>query len=254
MPRNTTASSSTPTSSLSSPPSGTRCGLTGPPSDGDALSADAKPCCSVTSSASRGAFYRLFNEPRIDYEGLTGCFFTQTLAHVAEEDPYVVVVDGVQVPRHSRKMPGTSWLKHPKTPPFMPGPHRAQRFLHLAALLPRSAEGYTRALPLRWETAFPQKAVLPGGVEPSKQWEAALLAVRWLRVRLDRTGRASQRLLVLEDGDFSVAKMRALLPEGVVLMTRFARNRILRQLPGSEEVRRRGRPRFYGERARKPHE
>lgn len=48
--------------------------------------------------------------------------------------------------------------------------------------------------------------------------------------------------------------MRALLPEGVVLMTRFARNRILRELPEPEVVVRRGRPRFYGPRARRPHE
>lgn len=94
------------------------------------------------------AFYRLFNEPRLDYEVLSGCFFGETLRHVPEGDPYVAVVDGVQVPRHSHRMPGTSWLKHPKTPPFMPGPHRAQRFLHLAALLPQDEEGFTRALPL----------------------------------------------------------------------------------------------------------
>jgi hypothetical protein len=199
-------------------------------------------------------FYRLFNEPRIDYEELAGCFFGETLAHVPKGLPYVAVVDGVQVPRHSRTMPGTSWLKHPKTPPFSPGPHRAQRFLHLAALLPRSGEGYTRGLPLRWEPAFPEKAVQPEAMEPSKQWEAALLAVRWLRARLDGAGRASQRLLVLGDGYFSVAKIRALLPEGVVLMTRLARNRVLRELPGPDEEVRRGRPRFYGPRARKPYE
>ncbi len=169
-----------------------------------------------------------------------------------EDEPYVAVVDGVQVPRHSHKMPGTSWLKHPKTPAFSPGPHRAQRFLH-QELLPRSAEGYTRALPLRWEPSFPEKAVLPEDMEPRKQWEAALHAVRWLRASLDAAGREGQKLLVLGDGDFSVAKMRTLVPEGVVLMTRFARNRILREPPGPEGARR-GRPRLYGERARRPFE
>ena len=74
-------------------------------------------------------------------------------------------------------MPGTSWLKSPKTPPFSPGAHRAQRFLHLAALLPKSEEGYSRALPLRMEPAFPEKAVQAEGFEPKKQWEAALQAI-----------------------------------------------------------------------------
>jgi len=110
------------------------------------------------------AFYRLFGAPRIDYEALTRCFFSETLPHIPASGPYyVAVVDGVQVPRSSHKMPGTSWLKNPRTPPFMPGIHRAQRFLHLACLLPRSAEGYSRALPLRFEPAFPQKAVAAEG-------------------------------------------------------------------------------------------
>jgi hypothetical protein len=38
------------------------------------------------------AFYRLFNEPRIDYEELTGSFSSEALPHVPETDPYVAVV------------------------------------------------------------------------------------------------------------------------------------------------------------------
>ena len=118
---------------------------------------------------------------------------------------------------------------------------------------PQSGEGYTRALPLRWEPPFPEKAVLAEGVESKKPWEAALGSIRWLREQLDESGRACQRLLVLGDGDFSVAKLRALAPERTVLLTRCARNRALYELPGPEE-KRRGRPRFYGPKSRKPHE
>lgn len=202
------------------------------------------------------AFYRLFNEPRIDYEALTGCFVSETLNHMLETEPYVVVVDGVQVPRHSHKMAGTSWLKNPRTPPFMPGIHRAQRFLHLAALLPRSGEGYSRALPLRWEPAFPEKAVLPEEMEPRKEWEAALDALQWLRMELDQAGRTSQRLLALGDGGFCVAEFFHELPQAVDLMARCARNRALYALPDNEEGKRgkRGRRRKYGEKARKPNE
>ncbi len=210
------------------------------------------------------AFYRLFGVPgRLDYEALSGCFFRQTLEHVAPKEPYVAVVDGVQVPRSSHKMPGTSWLKHPRTPPFMPGPHRAQRFLHLAALLPRNPEGYSRALPLRFEPAFPEKAVKAEGFEPKKQWEAALEAIRWLRTNLNEARREEQRLLVVGDGDFSVAELRAQAPEGVVLVTRCAKNRALYELPEEpyeqqqqqqQQRKRRGRRRKYGDRARRPDE
>ncbi len=203
------------------------------------------------------AFYRLFSEPRVDYEELTRRFFEQTLPHVPATEPYVAVVDGVQLPRSSHKMPGTSWLKHPRTPPFRPGPHRAQRFLHLAALLPASEEGYSRALPLRLEPAFPEKAVAAAGFEPKKQWEAALEGVRWLRESLDAAGREGQRLLVVGDGDFSVAEFRAQLPpeDGVVLLTRCAKNRALYELPKRPEPeKRRGRRRKYGDRTRRPEE
>ena len=198
-------------------------------------------------------FYRLFNEPRIDYEELTGCFLRETLDHVPCPEPFVAVVDGVQIPRHSHKMPGTSWLKNPRTPPFMPGIHRAQRFLHLAALLPQSVEGYSRALPLRWEPAFTEKAVLAEGMEPRKEWEAALDSLQWLRRQLDEADRDSQRILALGDGGFCVAGFFRDLPKSVDLMARCAKNRALYRLPDNEECRR-GRRRKYGQKARKPHE
>jgi len=68
---------------------------------------------------------------------LSACFLRETLGQILDEGPYVAVVDGVQLPRSSRTMPGTAWLKNPRTPVWKPGIHRAQCFLHLAALLPR---------------------------------------------------------------------------------------------------------------------
>jgi DDE superfamily endonuclease len=206
------------------------------------------------------AFYRLFGHKRIDYERLSTCFFRETLSHVPKSAPYVAVVDGVQIPRSSYKMPGTSWLKSPKTLPFRPAAHLAQRFLHLAALLPRSAEGCSSALPLRMEPSFPEKAVPAEGFAPKKQWEAALEATLWLRVNLDAAGRKEQRLLMLGDGDFSVAELRANLPEeGIVLMNGCAKNRSLYKLPEERTKEgpnnnKRGRRRKYGQRVKKPEE
>lgn len=200
------------------------------------------------------AFYRLFSiRSRIDYEALSSRFLQEIFRHVAPTDPFVAVVDGVQVPRHSHKMAGTCWLKNPRTPPFMPGIHRAQRFLHLAALLPKSEAGYSRALPLRWEAAFPEKAVA-GAAFPKKEWEAGLDAIGWLRERMDALGRSLQRLLVVADGTYCTSELFKKLPEGVVLLARCAKNRALYELPLPEKSRRRGRRRIYGERSRYPQE
>lgn len=198
------------------------------------------------------AFYRLFNEPRIDYEALTRSFLGETLPHLPDSAPYVTVVDGVQVPRHSHRMVGTSWLKNPRTPPFKPGIHRAQRFLHLAALLPQTEAGYSRALPLRLEPAFPENAVRPEAMAPRKEWEAARDALRWTRGHLDAAGRETQRLLALGDGGFCVADFIREVDETIDLMVRCAKNRALYHLP-QHETGKRGRTRKYGERARTPH-
>jgi len=201
------------------------------------------------TDADWSAWYRLFSIPRLNYDALTRCFLQETLAEVAETEPYVAVVDGVQVPRHSRRMPGTAWLKNPRTPPWKPGAWRAQRFVHLAGLLPRVL-GYSRALPLRWEPAFPEKAVRPAGMVARREWEAAHTAIGWLREQLDVAGRAAQRLLILGDGGYDVADLWRTLPARVILLTRTARNRALYALPTPET--RRGAPRKYGERARTP--
>jgi DDE superfamily endonuclease len=198
------------------------------------------------------SFYRLLSEPRLDIEALRRCLFRQTLAHTLPSEPYVVAVDGVQVPRHSRTMPGTSWLRAPRTPVWMAGIHRAQRFGDLAWLTPTSTSGYSRAIPLWWEPALPQKAVRPVGVEPRKEWEVALESADWLRRQLDAAGRQEQRLLVIGDGSYDTLGLWQQLPPRVVLLVRTARNRVLCELP--QPLAGRGRPRQYGPLARKPRE
>lgn len=196
------------------------------------------------------AAYRLFSQPRLDYAALTRCFLRQTLAHVDRAAPYLVAIDGVQVPRASRTMPGTSWLHAPRTPPFRRGIHRAQRFSHLAWLTPPSAEGYSRAVPLRVTAAFPEKAVRPEGVAATKEWEAGLASLRWLREELEAAEHADQPVLAVADGSYSTRHVWAGLPAGVSVLARCARNRALSTLPGPRSGR--GRPRKYGERAPTP--
>jgi hypothetical protein len=132
-------------------------------------------------------FYRLFSVPRLDFGVLTRCFLHQTLAQIPADAPYVAVVDGVHLPRASQRMPGMSWLKCPRTPPFKPGIRCARRCVHLAALPPRW-QGYSRALPVRCVPAFPPTAV-PGAATLHSEWDAARAELCWLRTQLDTSGR-----------------------------------------------------------------
>lgn len=197
------------------------------------------------------AFYRLLSVPRLEYDRLAGCLVAQTLPSVPLEQPYVVAVDGVQIPRHSRKMPGTSYLHNPTSPPFRRGIQRAQRFGHLAWLVPPdAATGYSRAIPLRFDPALPAKAVPAAGCLPQTEWQTALGHLRWLRQELDRAGRGEQRILALGDGHYSNAGVWRELPERTSVLARCSRNRALFHLPTPALGR--GRPRKYGPRAPRP--
>lgn len=201
------------------------------------------------TDADWSAWYRLFSQERFDPDLAAEVLFAQTLPHVDAQELYTIGVDTTQVPRSSLKMSGTSWLKAGGTAPFRPGIHRAQRFLNLSWLVPL-VEGYSRAIPLKWLPAFPEKAV-DAKQGHQKDWEAGLKGIAWVRDRLDRAGRQAQFLLVLVDGGFErVAAFWRDLPERTILLGRTARNRALYDLPG--EYSGSGRPPEYGQKAKKP--
>lgn len=195
-------------------------------------------------------FYRLFSVPRVDYDRLGYCFVQATLASVPADAPYQVALDGVQQPRSSRTLVGTSWLNAPRTPPWRPGIHRAQRFLHLAWLVPPSANGFSRAIPLRLLPAFPARAAQPPAGSVRREWEAGQVALRWLRETLDALGRPEQWVRAVADSVYGPAALWGSLPPRTTMLVRCAKNRALFQLPPPRHGR--GRPRKYGRRAPTP--
>jgi hypothetical protein len=202
------------------------------------------------TDADWSAWYRLFSHDRFDVAQARLGLLQATLPASPQDQPYPIGVDSTLVPRSSLKFPGSSWLKALGTDKFKPGLRRAQRFLNLSWLTPM-AEGFSRAIPLGWWPAFPEKAV-SSVADPCKEWEAGLNAIRWVRQQLDTAGRKQQRILALVDGGFekAVAFWQG-LPERVILLGRTARNRVLYALPVYSG---KGRPPFYGERSRQPGE
>lgn len=191
------------------------------------------------------AWYRLLKE-RFDYQRASEVLFRETLQHVGEEEVYVVGGDGTQTPRTSAKMEGVGWLRNMRTPPFRMGIHRAQRWFNGSWFFPPEG-GYSRAMPLRWMSAFTEKAWRQVEVA-YKEWEAALAFVNWIVVQLQHAGRATQRVLLLGDGSYDVVELWKALPPRVSLFARSARNRVLYHLPAVTAHRNRK----YGERAATP--
>jgi len=194
------------------------------------------------------AMYRLFSRARFDMLILARCLFRETVAHVEEDELYVVGTDGTQIPRSSHRLPGTSWLRSPRTPAFKTGIHRAQRFVH-GCWFTSMENGYSRAIPLRFLPAFPAKAA-KAAAAPCKEWEAAVEYVTWVRQELDVL-RPKQTILWLADGSYDTVDLWNAMPERVIGAIRTAKNRVLHGYLPPEE--RRGNHK-YGERMPKPEE
>lgn len=191
-------------------------------------------------------WYRLYSAGRFRYDRASEILFGETLKHVGDDEVYVVAGDGTQTRRSSRKMEGAHWLHNPQSPVFKRGIHIAQRWFNGSWLLP-AANGYSRALPLRWLPAFTEKS-RPRATTPSKEWETARAFLLWLKQQLAAHGRPNQQVLMVADGHYDTLNLWKHLPEGVVLLARSAKNRVLWTLPGPTARKNRK----YGERAPTP--
>ena len=194
------------------------------------------------------SWYRLFSQERFRYDAASAVMLKESLQHVAEDEVYVVAGDGTQTPRSSKKMEGAHWLHNPQSPVFKRGIHIAQRWFNGSWLLPAEG-GYSRAVPIRWLPAFTAKSQ-PEETEPRNEWQCAVAFLEWIQEQLQVAGRFKQLVLMVADGGYDTLNLWKHLPEGVILMVRTAKNRVLWTLPTAG-----ARPnRKYGDRAPTPQE
>lgn len=175
------------------------------------------------------AWYRLFSEERFKYEEASQGLLRESLQYVKADEVYVVAGDATQTPRSSRKMEGSGWLRNMRTPPFMVGIHAAQRWFNGSWLIP-AENGYSRAVPLRWMPAFTEKSEAKT-VEPLKEWQASVQFLEWLKAQFEQHERPEQPILFVGDGHYDNLKLWQQLPDGVTMLARSAKNRVLYQLP-----------------------
>lgn len=194
------------------------------------------------------SWYRLFSCKRFDEKKTAGVMVREVLTTLPESMPCVVGVDGFHVPRCSRTMPGSGWMRGLRTAKFKPGIQRGQRFLEGSWLTPM-VNGYSRAIPLRCLPAFTPKAVACDE-EPKTEVEAGLTFLTWMRSEMDQAGHDQQMLVSLCDGSFDTLAFWPGLPERTVGVVRTARNRCLYHLPSVDAH---GNCK-YGEKAPAPHQ
>lgn len=198
------------------------------------------------------AWHRLFSLERVKLEVLQRILVRQLAAVISVEEPVLaVVVDGTSLPRTSRAMPGCGYTRHPRTPPWRRGIGLAQRFVGISALLPRSAAGDSRAVPLRWLVLRTAKTTPMGDAPERSESSGGITLIQWLRECWDAVGRADQPMLVLGDGSYSTAPVLSALPARTVLLARCAKNRALYHRP-TYRAQGRGRQSRYGERGPTP--
>ena len=175
------------------------------------------------------AWYRLFSEERFKYEKASEGLLKASLQYVKADEVYVVAGDATQTPRSSRKMEGAGWLRNMRTPPFMVGIHTAQRWFNGSWFIPQE-NGYSRAVPLRWMPAFTEKSQ-PKTVAPLKEWQASVQFLEWLQAQFEQYERPEQAILFVGDGHYDNLKLWQQLPDGVTMLARSAKNRVLYHLP-----------------------
>lgn len=198
------------------------------------------------------AAYRVFSDERVSIVCLRSQLVAAWLALHAADAPVVVVVDGTQLPRTGRKIPGVGFARHPRTPAWKPGIHRAQRWEGVSGLTPPTAEGDCRTVPL-WFAPAPTPSSRAWERHPRMpEWQAAITGLHAVRESMDTLTPPSRSLVVVGDGAYCGAGVWTSLPATTVLIARCAKNRALFALPDPAAPPHRGRRRLYGERGPTP--
>lgn len=173
------------------------------------------------------AWYRLFSASRVAMDRLQRQAVATLVGVLDRHAPLVVGLDATHLPRSGTHMPGAGWARAAGTAVFRRGLARAQRWEGLNGLLPRSAAGDSRAVPLRWIPAPTPSATPLADHPPCAEWEAGVALLDWLRTTLDALGQPRRRVLAVADGAYSGAKLWMRLPVRVTVLARCAKNRAL---------------------------
>ena len=205
--------------------------------------------------------YRFFSRPRFDQDALYAVLRRRVVQQLDGDDPLVTAIDDSILRKTGKRTPGVSYRRDPLGPPFQTNLVLAQRVLQISAELP--GRPHTRMVPIDFQHAptpkKPRKGSSPKDWEEykriAKQCNISLVAVeriKHLRTELDRDEPERDRQLwVGADGRFTNRTILRNLPERTVFIGRIRSDASLHH-PAIPKSGKRGRRRWYGEKAPTP--
>lgn len=180
------------------------------------------------------ADYKVFSRSPWDAQDLFDAVWKQAVPNYAPKGYIAIGIDDTGLARTGKKVPKTTWLRSPMSPPFHPNLTWGHRFIQASLLLPlydKSPESSARALPLAFQEATPVRK--PKKTAPSEVQEAYKKArkehnlsvafcnlAQTMRQKADQAGFAERPLMIVGDGSFCNKKTYSMKRDRSELLTR----------------------------------
>lgn len=205
--------------------------------------------------------YRLFERERINREKLFAPARTAVIEHLAEDEPFVAMIDDTIIHKTGRKVHGAAWRRDPLGPAWQTNFVWGQRFVQVSAALPEAGgSGRASAIPLDFIHA--PSPVKPRKVDPVEAMEKykrqqkvmSLPAVAAQSLRTLRTQVPENRQIITAlDGGYTNKAVFRDIPQNMILIGRIRKDARLFTSPENENSGR-GRKKFYGSPLKTPEE
>jgi hypothetical protein len=207
------------------------------------------------------ADYRLFERSRFDGSKLFVPALTASVQRCVDLDqPIVMAIDDTLARKRGRKVFGAAWRRDPQGPKFQTNLVWGQRFFQASVLWPEAAgPSRARAIPVDLRHCpTPVKPSKNAGSQKHEQYRVerktcalprrAVEALRDLRSRVD-TVSPGRRMIVGVDGGYTNRTLLSAIPPNTTVIGRVRKDAKLFAPPpaGDGTIRRRGRPRLYGQ-------
>lgn len=208
------------------------------------------------------AAYRLFQDNRMDVNGLFDVVRQKALSDLPTCQKIIVHLDDTVIRKRGRKIPGTGWRRDPLGPAFHTNFIWGQRFVQISLAVPQEPGAcQATALPIGFyhcpsikkpnRLASEEKILEYKQQQPlAKLSHQGVLRIQELRKKLTEEGHQNKTLFVGVDGSYTNRTVLKQLPVNTTLIGRIRKDCKLYKIPDVQS--KRGRNKVYGQRIQTP--